>query len=170
MTEYSYNFARVLSLINRKSRETLVKKFIPFDLTPSEAPFILTLRHGDGLYQDELSEWVGVDKALTTRALRSLEAKGYIARVKDELDSRKRRVYLTEKAKNIADDLYEASIEINKVFLANISEEDAKTAYRVLIQITDNLGALAGRAFAKGEEALAIQGEKGYVVRSKYEL
>lgn len=159
MSQSSYNFARVLSLIYRKSRETLVQQYIPFGLAPSEAPFVLTLRHGDGLYQDELSEWVGVDKALTTRVLRSLEAKGFVARMQDEVDSRKRRVYLTEKAKSIANDLYEASVEINKVFLADIPEEDIKTAYRVLIQITDNLGAEAGRAFAIGEEALAIQGK-----------
>lgn len=161
MTQHLYNFARVLSLINRKSREALVEQFAPFNVTISEAPFILTLRHGDGLYQDELSEWVGVDKALTTRALRSLEEKGFVVRMQDESDSRKRRVYLTEKAKSIADDLYEASIEINKVFLADIPEEDVKIAYRVLIQITDNLGAVAGRAFARGEEVQALRGKNG---------
>lgn len=68
-------------------------------------------------------------------------------------------MYLTEKAKSIANDLYEASVEISKVFLTDIPEEDIKTAYRALIQIADNLGVEAGRAFAIGEEALAIQGK-----------
>jgi DNA-binding MarR family transcriptional regulator len=49
--------------------------------------------------QEKMSSVLYIDKAATARAIKSLEQKEYVIRIKDSNDKRINRVYLSEKAK-----------------------------------------------------------------------
>ena len=69
--------------------------------------FLAELFDSDGCTQDELTQRIYVDKALTTRALTKLEQSGYIRREKDERDARINRIFLEQKALDIEDEFWE---------------------------------------------------------------
>ena len=62
---------------------------------------MLELYFLDGISQEELSSYLNIDEANTTRAIRKLEKEGYVVRKRDEKDKRIKRIYLTEKALEI---------------------------------------------------------------------
>lgn len=142
-----YNFGRIINLIEHKSRTLSAKAMKPFGISVSEMPFFLTLTQKSEVTQDELSTWVAVDKALTTRAVRSLEEKGLVERKRDQDDARKMRVALSPAGQAIADNVLMASVSFRNEYTQGIDPEDLKVAHEVLLKMADNLGCPAGREF-----------------------
>ena len=87
---------RMITLLARKSQMymgvTLKNKY---NITAAEQPFFMALQRCEGVTQEELTAMVCVDKAVTTRVVKSLEDKGYLTRVKDTQDRRQNRIYPT---------------------------------------------------------------------------
>ena len=128
-----YNFGRLISLIDRKMKSFHSVALERFGLSVSEMPFFLTLTRKDGVSQDELTQWVGVDKALTARAVRSLENKGFVVRKRSEEDRRKQCVYLTENAWNIAEEVMDASVSPNKVLSSEIGRASCRERVYLMV-------------------------------------
>jgi len=63
--------------------------------------FLAALFDEQGQSQDELTRKVYVDKGNTARALSKLEGRGYIRRIPDKNDQRKKRIYLESGAMEI---------------------------------------------------------------------
>lgn len=150
-----YNFGRLISLIDRKAKSFHASSLAHFNISVAEMPFFLTLTQKDGVSQEELTQWVGVDKALTTRAIHSLEQKGFVVRKRSIKDGRKQCVNLTSKAWEIADEVMDASNSLNDVLSFGISEEDMRTTYQVLIKMADNLKAPAESGFSQFDKEWA---------------
>lgn len=70
------------------------------------------LTSDDVLRQEDLAEQLEITKPAISRALISLEEKGYVIRRKDPGDRRARRVFLTSKAKNIGPKIEQAYEQI----------------------------------------------------------
>lgn len=101
----SKSIGRIISILSRKIQQDLKDVVSPFGINVGEEPYFMTLVNEDGLTQDELTKKVMVDKAATTRAVKSLEEKGFIIRKIDSADKRSKRLYLTSKGKEIAEPL-----------------------------------------------------------------
>ena len=87
---------RMITLLARKGQMymgTMLKH--KYNITAAEQPFFMALQRCEGVSQEELTEMVCVDKAVTTRVVRTLEEKGYLTRVKDTQDRRQNRIYPT---------------------------------------------------------------------------
>ncbi|MDF2540394.1 MAG: hypothetical protein K0S47_112 [Herbinix sp.] len=91
---------RWISILHRQSQIYINQVLKEFNITSAEYSFLLYLYRNDGITQDDLSTYLYIDKAATTRAIKSLELKGYITRMKDPDDKRCNRVYLTTKSKD----------------------------------------------------------------------
>ena len=74
----SKSIGRIVTLLSRSIYNDLRDVVEPFGITVGEEPYFVELAHEDGLTQDELSNRVNVDKSATARAVKSLEAKGYM--------------------------------------------------------------------------------------------
>jgi len=83
----------------------------------------MALQNREGITQEELTSIVCVDKAATARAVRSLEEKGYLLRIQDEKDKRQNRVYPTEKAKQIGQEVRTELMKFNKLLTRNIKRK-----------------------------------------------
>ena len=59
----------------------------------------------EGVSQGEVAQTLRLDKGTTARSLRKLEDAGYVVRKRDEADRRVYRVYLTEKARSMKNEL-----------------------------------------------------------------
>ena len=92
---------RVLTRLARKCQIAVGNALHQYNLTAAEEPFLMAILNHEGFSQEELTVYVGVDKAATARAVRSLEEKGYLTRVQDPRDKRQNRVYPTDKAREV---------------------------------------------------------------------
>jgi DNA-binding MarR family transcriptional regulator len=86
--------------IIRSARQLVNEALKPLNLSSAEGNILLQLlTQGDGVRQEELVEQLDITKPAVSRALDSLESKGYVLREKDYSDRRAALVLLTEKAR-----------------------------------------------------------------------
>lgn len=110
-----------------------------FGITAAEEPFFMAIQHNAGATQEDLTLLVGVDKAATTRAIRSLENKGYLVRKQDETDRRQKRVYPTEAVWQIGDALHNELLCLNSELVKGLSQEHLIVLAEALSVIEKNL-------------------------------
>ncbi len=133
------NLSRNMLRVCRKAQMCVGLVMKKYRMTTAEEPFFMTVAHSDGITQEELTSLIGVDKAMTTRAVRSLEIKGFVQKVQDEHDKRQNRIYKTDKTDNIKDEVAQDLLHLNKVFTAGISEADLENVIRVLSVMEENI-------------------------------
>lgn len=92
-----------------------------------------------GLTQRELALKCYRDPSAITKTLDVLEKKGLICRKTDLSDRRIFRIYVTEKGKDIHDEIEPIAQELKEIATKNIPQEDLEILYDVLIRISVNL-------------------------------
>ncbi len=118
------NLGRVLMPLSRAIAQEQAKVLQPFQLTSGEMPFYLALAREDGITQEALSARVRVDKSVTTRVIRSLEAKGFVRRERNEQDRRSNLIYLTGRGREMNQDVLAALTRYNEQFIRLLSPEE----------------------------------------------
>lgn len=71
------------------------------NISSAEFGFLKELIHTDGVIQEVLVQNTCIDKAATSRIIKSLEQKNLIIRVKNETDKRSLKVFLTSEGKEL---------------------------------------------------------------------
>jgi DNA-binding MarR family transcriptional regulator len=97
---------KYISDIHKSSCIYFNKEFGKIGIGAGEYTFLLNLYKCDGITQEELTEKVKLDKATTARAIKKLEDKGYVKRVRKENDRRAYKLEITEKADQIREKVY----------------------------------------------------------------
>lgn len=78
----------------------------------------------DGISHDTLTERVSVDKATTTRAIKKLEIAGYVRLELNKNDKRKYHIFLTDKAKELKDEIFQVYYLWEELLVKSLSEEE----------------------------------------------
>lgn len=128
----------------RKMQLCIGERLSKFEITAAEEPFFMAIQRYEGATQEDLTALVGVDKAVTTRAIRSLESKGYLIRKRDDQDRRQNRVYPTEAVFRIGDSLHHELLCLNHELVKGLSQEQLRVLSEALSVIEDNLSAIRG--------------------------
>nr|WP_288565017.1 MarR family transcriptional regulator [uncultured Romboutsia sp.] len=89
----------------------------------------------DGISQEELAENLHIDKGTTCRAIKKLEEESFLIRVKDENDKRAYKLYLTEKSKDMEDNIKGILYEWEKHISKDLSQEEVDFLLTVLKKI-----------------------------------
>ncbi|MGM9971730.1 MAG: MarR family winged helix-turn-helix transcriptional regulator [Anaeroplasmataceae bacterium] len=89
-----------------------------------------------------LAKAYGVTTAAIMHKLDTLEDKGYIYRISDELDKRKKYICLSEKMKQEAIELKETNDKNIEHMTKVLGEEDCKNLLRILNKLIDTIGVL----------------------------
>ncbi len=126
------NIGRLLSILHRQSQIYLSTALKKYDLSSGEYPFLLFLYKKDGVTQDELSSYLYIDKAATTRAIQSLEAKNYVIKCKDDIDKRCNHIYLTEKAIKLNEQIKNEIRNWNEFLTENLDADTVQNLYSTL--------------------------------------
>lgn len=133
-----YCVGRVLTHLARKCQIASANALQPYNLTAAEEPFFMHILKNEGYTQEELTAQVGVDKAATARAVRSLEEKGYVTRIQDPQDKRQNRVYPTDKAWEIAPKVREELYRINLALTQDFTDQESEQIYQFLVRMDQN--------------------------------
>lgn len=113
-----------ISIIHRQFQIYLNRKLKPYGINSSEYIYLLNLAREEGVNQKQLSDMLFIDDALTTRAMKSLETKGFLIREKSKRDQRAYEIRLTEKGVEIQPVILKILNQWTGIISQNISESE----------------------------------------------
>lgn len=128
----------------RLSRQMAQKRLQPLGLTTNEGNILLSIFNCKKIAsQDYLTEQLDIDKATISRAITSLESKGFVVRKTDTSDRRSYQLLTTKKALRNKSAIERIYRDIFMVAKKGVSVVDIGRGMKILSQIADN--------FAKSE-------------------
>lgn len=119
--------------------KALRRSLAPYGMTTGQYYFLRALWIEEGLSQRELSRRVGTTEPTTASALRLLERKGLIKRVRNRQDRRTINIFPTPKGRNLKNELLAHAIRINETATAGLTEEQISIVRNVLVHMKGNL-------------------------------
>lgn len=123
----------------RSARQLINESLRPLNLSSAEGNILLTLLTSQQeMGQDQLVEQLDISKPAVSRALDSLEKKGYISREQNPYDHRAYRVLLTAQAREIAPAVEQAYNQLYIVALQGISPEEFDTFIKLFQRMSEN--------------------------------
>ena len=139
-------FTGELAAVNRKLRALVDDRARDMGLTLSRARPLMELARADGPIQSDLAGLLDIEQPTLVRLLDGLERTGMIERRAVEGDRRARRVFLTENAREQAQDILDFLAELRAGILQGITPEELEAALDVLRRTSRNIA--AGRSAA----------------------
>ena len=137
-TEHKH-IAKYISQLYRKGSSYINKEISKYGIGSGQFMFLLELYKKDGKNQEEIAEDLKMDKGTTARALKKLEEQGFLIRLRDESDKRTNKIYLSDKAKNIREDIFNILDDWNKQITRSLAKEEVKMLEDLLEKVSKNI-------------------------------
>lgn len=118
------DFDQTLFRINKLYTEKTNSNLKEFNVTRSDMSFLLKLNEMGEMTQKDLAESRNLNNATVTRALERLEKKGFVKRVDDEKDKRKKNVLLTSEGKQIINNILKKHENFKKEIFSDFDENE----------------------------------------------
>lgn len=145
MHNIKYSFDTSLGNLTHKASKALGKQLVKnfqqagFEITTDQWLVLMALWMKDGQNQQDLAEFCEKDKTSITRIIDGLQNKEFVTRKTSTKDRRVNFIYLTEKALESKDLLYDQAEKTLLESCKGISEDDVRTCMEVLNSISNNL-------------------------------
>lgn len=138
----------------RSARQIINDGLKPLNLSSAEGNILLhLLTQPRPLRQEELGEQLDISKPAISRALESLERKGYIVREKDTADMRARLVQLTGKAEEIGPQIEQVYQQVYALAAQGVSETEIERFIALFGRLSANFTAARAQQKQKGGPA-----------------
>lgn len=123
----------------RSARQIINENLRPLNLSSAEGNILLhLLTQGQEMGQEQLVEELDISKPGISRALSSLESKGYVTRHPDPDDRRARRVRLTGAARAIGPQVEQIYNQVYALAMQGISREELDRFIRLFGRMSEN--------------------------------
>lgn len=109
------------------------------NIHPRQMPLIIHLSKKEGCTQKELADMMQIKPSTLNVMIGRMEKNGYIEKKQDEKDSRKSRIYFTEKGKNISEECYQRFLTIQETLQEYFTKEEQEELKRLLNKFCDCL-------------------------------
>jgi DNA-binding MarR family transcriptional regulator len=136
------SFGYLLSDVTLLFRKHFDRRAVKFGLTRAQWRATKMLYHREGLRQAELAEFLEMEPIAVGRVIDRLQAAGFVERRPDPKDRRAWRLYTTEQARVINDDMESIARELRRDATQGIDPDELRQALAVINRIKDNLLAL----------------------------
>ena len=133
------NIGKYISQLHRKGNVFINRELSKYDLSVGQFMFLLDLYMKDGKNQEEISDSLKIDKGTTARAIKKLEEQGFVIRIKNENDKRSNKIYLTDKAKDIKENVFDILDDWNHKISMILTKEEEKTMKNILKKVCENI-------------------------------
>ena len=138
----------------RAARQIVNESLRPLNLSSAEGNILLhLLTQGQEMRQERLVEQLDVSKPAISRALSSLEAKGFVSRHQDPDDRRAYRVRLTDTARQIGPAVEQAYNQLYALAMQGISPEELEEFLRLFGRVSDNFARAQAKRGLEGQGA-----------------
>lgn len=151
--------ARLVRLAAREFNRALQIRLSSHGISFGQWIFLRILWSKEGQSQRELSRMAGVTEPTTHTALQKLESLGLINRRNLPGNQRRQHVFLSDKGRDLRDQLEPLAVEVNDVAVAGLDKATQEALRGTLLTIIDNL--------KRDEEEAAERGERMPPTRTK---
>ena len=136
------SFGYLVREINRRIAQAHQSIIAPYGLTLGMWFFLRSLWDEDGITQRELCMRIRMTEPTAVIALKAMERRGIIHRVRDKVDARKYYIFLTPEGSELKSKVLPRVAEANtKIFLKGLPRKEAEqllaTLHRVLANVSD---------------------------------
>ncbi|GIN92194.1 putative HTH-type transcriptional regulator YybA [Siminovitchia terrae] len=114
-------------------------EFKEYDLTKGQYLYIVRICENPGIIQEKLAEMIKVDRTTAARAIKKLEMNGFIEKKDDEHNKKIKKLFPTEKGKNVYPFIKRENDYSNMVALEGFSEREAETISNLLQRVRKNI-------------------------------
>lgn len=128
--------------LNTSTFKSISKRFreLGLDITPVHGRIIMALYESKRqLCQKDIEEVVLCNKSTLSSILNTMEKNNLIKRVEDEVDSRKKKLVLTEKSLKIIGILKEDTEKIGVILTSGITSDEINNFKKVVEKIKNNI-------------------------------
>jgi MarR family transcriptional regulator, transcriptional regulator for hemolysin len=108
-------------------------------ITVGQWKVMVMLVNQDGLTQKEIAKRLGLEGPTLIPIIDKMEKDGLVVRKVDPLDRRNNRIYRTNKADRLWNEMVNCALKIRQISLKNIPKDDIDIAKNVLENIHQNL-------------------------------
>ena len=135
-----------MKAVLRSARLIINAGLTPLQLTGAEGDILFHLLTGSNeSAQEELARQLDIGKAAISRVVDSLEAKGYVLRMKSAWDKRAYSICLTEKGHSIGKDIIGINETIYRRVKSAIADEELVLIESMLKRVSMNLDMMGER-------------------------
>lgn len=120
-------------VVARRLRAAAMEAFAAYDVTPSQVRAIrVIVKHAGGVRSSELAHHLGIAPRSATEVVDALEAKGLVERSPDPSDRRATLVALTERGRELAEDVRRARGVASEKLFERLTRVDRDHLARIL--------------------------------------
>lgn len=114
-------------------------EFKEYDLTKGQYLYLVRICENPGIIQEKLAEMIKVDRTTAARAIKKLEVNGFIERKEDSHNKKIKKLFPTEKGKNVYPFIKRENDYSNIVALEGFSEREVETIFNLLQRVRKNI-------------------------------
>jgi DNA-binding MarR family transcriptional regulator len=114
-------------------------EFKEYDLTKGQYLYLVRICENPGIIQEKLAEMIKVDRTTASRAIKKLEMNGFIDKKDDQHNQKIKKLFPTEKGKNVYPFIRRENDYSNMVALAGFSEREVDTIFNLLQRVRKNI-------------------------------
>ncbi|MGL5648818.1 MAG: MarR family winged helix-turn-helix transcriptional regulator [Clostridium sp.] len=140
MNSLPLDLLRNAALFRKQYYIYISKTIKDFDLNISSAEFgfLKELIYNDGVIQEVLVHNTCIDKAATSRLIKSLESKNLIKRIRNEHDKRSFNVFLTDEGKKLVPSIEKILTDWFSLVQNSVGSDNLKTFMTLFESINQN--------------------------------
>ncbi|MFA5413871.1 MAG: MarR family transcriptional regulator [Methanoregula sp.] len=130
--------AALISYAYRTIQKSFAKELSPYHIGWGNFAILMSLYETEGRSQDSLALSRGFDKTMIAKSVVRLEEEGFVHRVTDQDDKRVKRLYLTEKSRDLRPEMERIGHKMNDFLLRDFSTGESDMAMKILRKIALN--------------------------------
>jgi DNA-binding MarR family transcriptional regulator len=143
----STQVGRLLFRTARKYLGVLARSLTHLDIERNFAVLILIEESGKPMSQQELADYLHIDKAAVVRMINYLTSKNILERKVNPTDRRQYMLQLTPKAKKIIPGIREAITHVNATMLEGLSQKRQHEFFDTLVMMDNRLSELPAEEY-----------------------
>ncbi|MBZ5753626.1 MULTISPECIES: MarR family winged helix-turn-helix transcriptional regulator [Metabacillus] len=114
-------------------------EFKEYELTKGQYLYLVRICENPGIIQEKLAEMIKVDRTTAARAIKKLEINGFIEKKEDKHNKKIKKLFPTEKGKNVYPFIKRENDYSNIVALEGFSEREVETIFNLLQRVRKNI-------------------------------
>ncbi len=114
-------------------------EFKEYDLTKGQYLYLVRIFENPGVIQEKLAEMIKVDRTTASRAIKKLEINDFIEKKKDKHNRKIKKLFPTEKGKEVYTFIKRENDYSNKVALKGFSEREVESIFNLLQRVRKNI-------------------------------
>jgi len=130
---------REIGIIARALDSIANIEFKEFDLTRGQYLYLIRICENPGIIQEKLAEMIKVDRTTASRAIKKLEANGFIEKKADSANRKIKHIFPTEKGNELLPNIHRENEHSERVTLQGLSEEEAAVLSGLLQRVRKNV-------------------------------